>query len=83
MTLNGIETGLSTASFVLTLLADYQDDGELGENTRTAGTTFFAGLVMVDPYTDFVIDKYASGYNHGMYNDIDTILNGGPMSVSP
>jgi len=77
--LNPFETGLSASSFVLTGFADYLDDGELGEATRTSGTTFFTGLVMVDPYTDLVIDGYASGYNHGRFNDIDTILNGGPI----
>ncbi len=79
--INAIETGFSLASLVLTLAADGLDDGQLGEASYTSVTTFVAGLVTVDPFTDLIIDGYASGYNHGYFNDLHTILNGGPLLI--
>ena len=79
--INTVETGFSLASLVLTLAADGFDDGQLGEASYTSVTTFVTGLVMVDPFTDLIIDGYASGYNHGYFNDLHTILNGGPLFV--
>jgi hypothetical protein len=32
---------------------------------------------------DLIIDGYASGYNHGFFNGIETIINGGPFFQSP
>jgi len=79
--INVIETGFSLASLALNVSADGLDDGQLGEASYTSVTTFVTGLVMVDPFSDLIIDGYASGYNHGYFNDIYTILNGGSLFV--
>jgi hypothetical protein len=76
---NGAETGLSLASLVFTAAADVLEDNEFGEATTTSLLTFGAGGLMLDPIGDLAIDGYASGYNHGIFNGIETILNGGPL----
>jgi hypothetical protein len=75
--MNTAETGFSFASLALTAAADRLDDGNLGEASSTSITTVLAGGAMWDPVADLVIDAYASGYNHGVFNGFDTIMNGG------
>ena len=77
--LNTAESILSALSSGVTALDDYRNYGELGESSRTSITTTLVGLVMIDPFTDAVIDGYASGYNHGLFNSIDHIYNGLPI----
>ena len=74
---NTAETILSAASLALTITADLLDDRELGEASRTSFVTFLAGGMSFDPIIDLAIDGYASGYNHGTFNGIDTIMTGG------
>ena len=73
--LNSIETGLSLASAGATLIADYSDGGGFGEATHTSIGTAVVGLISTDPIVDFLIDGYASGYNHGVFCGVDTILD--------
>ena len=77
--LNAAESILSTTSTGLTLIADYIDDGQLGESSKTSVTITLIGGLMIDPFTDLALDGYASGYNHELFNDIDTIIYGGPL----
>lgn len=58
-------------------------DGELGESTATSFVTFVVGGMNPDPIADLVIDGYASGYNHGFFNGIHTIMNGGSFMQNP
>jgi hypothetical protein len=74
---NAAETGLSFASLIFTAGADVLDDGEFSDATTTALVTFGVGGLMTDPIGDLVVDGYASGYNHGIFNGIETIFNGG------
>jgi RHS repeat-associated protein len=75
--LNLAETIFSGISAGLTIAADLIDDGEWGEPSNTAVTTFLVGLVIPDPALDAVVDFYGLGYATGEYNGIDTIINGG------
>jgi hypothetical protein len=75
--MNTAETVFIGISLALTTAADRLDDGSLGEASSTSFTTFLAGGAMWDPIADLFIDAYASGYNHGIFNGIDTIMNGG------
>jgi hypothetical protein len=79
---NQAETALSGISLLITAVDDYSD-GELGESTATSFTTFVVGGMSPDPIADLIIDGYASGYNHGFFNGIVTILNGGSILQSP
>jgi RHS repeat-associated protein len=74
---NALETGLSFVSLVLTVAADGLDDGQFGEASLMSAVTFGVGTLMTDPIADFMIDGYASGYNHEIFNGIGTIFNGG------
>lgn len=76
--INATETALSGISFGLIVLDDALNNGGLGENTYTAGGTFLAGLVNTAS-GDFIVDGYASGYNHGIFNGLHTILSGGSL----
>jgi hypothetical protein len=76
---NTVESLLSIGSSVLTAIDDYQNYGELGESSQTSITTSLVGLVMIDPFTDAIVDGYASGYNHGFFNSINNIYNGLPI----
>jgi RHS repeat-associated protein len=73
---NLAETFFSGVSLLFTGLADYADDGQLGDAFLTSAITFGAGLAMPDPIGDLVIDGYASGYNHGIFSGATDILNG-------
>jgi hypothetical protein len=75
---NATETMLSLISLGLTVTDDYFNNGGLGENTLTSSGTFLAGLVNT-PSGDLIVDGYASGYNHGLFNGLTTIISGGPI----
>ena len=77
--INATETMLSIASSALTVLDEAITYGELGESSKTSVTATLVGLVMIDPFTDAVVDGYVSGYNHGLFNGIDNIFNGLPI----
>ena len=79
---NQVETALSGLSLLITAVDDYSD-GELGESTATSFTTFVVGGMSPDPIADLIIDGYASGYNHGFFNGIVTIMNGESILQSP
>ena len=72
---NSAETIFSNISAVLTISADYIDDRKLGEASATTFATAGAGLFSVEPTTDLLIDGYGTGYNHGIFCGISTILN--------
>ncbi len=76
---NAAESTLSGVSLALTFAADLLDDQKLGEATSTSFVTFVTGAMMPDPIGDLAIDGYASLYNHGVLNGIDTIMKGGPL----
>ena len=76
---NQLEASLSGVSLALTALDDYLDDQEFGESTSASLTTFLVGGVSPDPIADLIIDGYASGYNHGFFNSINSILNGADL----
>jgi hypothetical protein len=76
---NTAEAFLSTSSFGLTALADLIDDGQFSKATGTSLVTAIAGAAMVNPIGDFAIDRYSSGYNHGIVNGIDALMNGAPI----
>ena len=78
---NFLETAFSGASLALTVTADAFDDGQLGEASGTSLVTFLAGGLMFDPIGDVIIDGYASGYNNGTFNGINTLMNGGPLVI--
>jgi len=80
---NQLESGLSGLSLILTAVEDYSGDQQLGESTPTSFTTFVVGGMSPDPIVDVVIDGYASRYNHGFFNGISTLMNGGPFFQSP
>jgi hypothetical protein len=71
------ETGFSGLSLVFTAGADLLEDGEFGEATTTSLVTFGVGGLMLDPIGDLVIDGYSSGYNHEIFNGIETIFSSG------
>jgi len=80
---NYIEGRFSFASLVFTMAADFEDGGNgflgLEESSATAFVTFSLGQMSPDPIVDLAIDGYASGYNHGIFNDVITIINGGSI----
>jgi hypothetical protein len=80
---NQLESALSGTSLLLTGLEDYSTDNIFGESTETSFVTFVAGGISPDPIADTIIDGYASGYNHGFFNGISTIISGGPFFQSP
>ena len=78
---NGAETFFSGVSLAATVIADGLDDGQLGDASLTSAITFGMGAAMPDPIGDFVIDGYASGYNHGIFSGIGALFNGSPFFV--
>jgi len=83
---NVIETGASFTSFGATMWSDMitQDtkfdtwnpnDWRIGEDTRTGFFTLLAGTLLIEPFFDAGVDIYASGYNHGYFCGISTILD--------
>jgi hypothetical protein len=77
MTLNYLETAASSASLGLTILDDFINNGGWGENSSTSLTTWLAGSLPLTPSWDLAVDTYSSGYNHGVFNDINTIWTNG------
>jgi len=77
ITLNNAETYASGTSFVLTLGDDLLNNGGWGENSSTSLVTLAAGQLPLPPSWDLVVDTYASGYNHGLFNGIHTIWRDG------
>ena len=77
LTLNNVETGASGASLLTTIADDVFNNGGWGENSSTSLATFAAGLVPLTPSWDLAVDTYASGYNHGFFNGVNTIQTGG------
>ncbi len=76
---NPLESGFSAASFIFTLAADVLDDGEFGEASEMSLIGALVGGSTIDPMGDLIVDGYGSGYNHGIFNDIRTIFNGGSI----
>jgi hypothetical protein len=48
---------------------------ELSESSETSLVTVILGTASQDPFTDTLIDVYASGYNHGAFCGTSTILD--------
>jgi hypothetical protein len=82
---NPLETVLSAASLGATIWSDVltQDTRinswdvrrwAVGEDTKTSAATFAAGTIITEPIIDAGIDIYASGYNHGAFCGISTVL---------
>jgi hypothetical protein len=46
-------------------------------NTYLVSTAF--GSVALDPYSSAAFNVYGSGYNHGYFNGVITLMNGGPL----
>ncbi len=46
----------------------------VGEATKTSSATFISGSLVTEPILDAAIDIYASGFNHGAFCGISTIL---------
>jgi hypothetical protein len=76
-TLNNAEFAASSTSLVFTVLDDFNNNGGWGENSATSLTTWVAGLAPLTPSWDLVVDTYASGYNHGLLNGVNTIWDNG------
>jgi hypothetical protein len=76
-TLNNAEFAASSASLVFTILDDVNNNGGWGENSSTSLTTWVAGLAPLTPSWDLAVDTYASGYNHGLFNGVNTIWDNG------
>lgn len=81
---NGPETVSSTASFITTVQSDLVTkdtyfknlhDWGFGEDTKTGFMTFLPGLISTEPFVDVGADIYASGYNHGYFCGVSTILD--------
>ncbi len=78
---NPFETVFSTISLVLAIRSDFVthdssfSEWELGEDSKTAILTSVLGTVNTDPFVDAGIDVYASGYNHGYFCGVSTILD--------
>ena len=77
ITLNNAEFYASTASLALTLADDLLYNGGLGENSATSLATWATGLLPLPPSWDLAVDTYASGYNHGFFNGVNTIWTDG------
>jgi len=77
LTLNNVETVASSASLGFTILDDLNNNGGWGENSSTSLASWAAGLLPLTPSWDLAVDTYASGYNHGVFNGVNTILTNG------
>jgi len=77
LTLNIAETIASSTSLGFTILDDVVNNGGWGTNSTTSLATWGAGLIPLTPSWDLAVDSYSSGYNHGIFNGIGTILNDG------
>jgi RHS repeat-associated protein len=82
---NPLESILSTVSLGATGISDYFTEdinGKLwdprtwavGEDTKTSFTTWGVGQLITEPFVDAGIDIYASGYSHGAFCGISTVL---------
>jgi hypothetical protein len=76
---NTAESYLSFTSLVFTVADDFDRTGWFGDASFTSAVTFLAGGINPDPTVDLIIDGYATGYNHGVFNDLNTIIFGGPI----
>ncbi len=79
LTLNRAENALSFASMLFTIGDDVFNNGGAGENTVTSVATFLVGGASPDPLADLIIDGYASGYNHGIFNGIRPMFSSGEL----
>ena len=77
LTLNNVEQIASAGSFGFTFLDDVFNNGGWGENSSTSAVTLVAGTLPLTPSWDLAVDTYASGYNHGFFNGVSTILDNG------
>ena len=81
---NLYESAFSTVSFLATGYSDVLtydtyynswNDWGFGEDTKTGFFTWLAGTLLVEPFFDAGVDIYSSGYNHGYFCGISTILD--------
>jgi hypothetical protein len=83
---NYVESIFSTVSFFTTMRSDVMTQDtkldpshpttwQLGEDTVTGFYTWLPGTLAVEPFIDAGFDVYASGYNHGLFCGISTILD--------
>ena len=79
LTLNNVDVVLSWLSTGFTIADDLVNNGGIGENTITSVATSIAGMMAPTPSIDLIIDAYAVGYNHGVFNGLISIGNGAPL----
>jgi hypothetical protein len=81
---NSLESAFSFLSFVAALRSDILTDDTyfnnfhdwgIGEDTRTGIVTLGVGGVITEPFVDAGVDLYASGYNHGYFCGISTVVD--------
>jgi RHS repeat-associated protein len=77
VTLNNVEWSASTLSLGLTIADDVFNNGGWGENSSTSLVAWVAGTMPLTPSWDLAVDIYASGYNHGFFNGVNTISTDG------
>jgi RHS repeat-associated protein len=77
LTLNIVEQIASAGSFGFTLADDLINNGGWGENSSTSLATLAAGALPLTPSWDLAVDIYSSGYNHGIFNGVNTIWTDG------
>ncbi|MBI5822920.1 MAG: RHS repeat-associated core domain-containing protein [Chloroflexi bacterium] len=75
-TLGNLDIGLSWLSTGFTIADDLVNNGGIGENTITSVSASIAGMMAPTPSADLIIDGYAAGYNHGIFNGVNAIFNG-------
>jgi hypothetical protein len=82
--LNPYESTFSIVSFALTVRSDILTndtyinsltDWQIGEDSKTGFGTALIGALMPEPFIDAGIDIYSSGYNHGYFCGVSTILD--------
>ncbi len=84
---NIVESGFNIVTYLATAQSDFKtgdtkidlhNPGQqiiVGEDTITATHTLIAGITTSEPFSDFAIDFYSSGYNHGYFCGMSTILD--------
>ncbi len=74
------ESVFSGLSFLATAQSDFITGDtdlsafEFGEDTKTSFATMVSGTLITNPFFDAGVDIYSSGYNHGLFCGISTIL---------